>query len=192
MERDRDIFEDALRFAIDAHAGMVRKSAQSPYILHPLEVATIVGTMSADKELLAAAVLHDVVEDTPCTLADIEERFGQRVAALVAAETEDKRPELPASETWRLRKEESLAVLARSSREVKIIWLGDKLSNMRSFLRSYRERGAALWEHFNQKDPAQQAWYYSSIAEHTSELSDELAWQEYDRLVRIVFEEELA
>ena len=186
------VLEQALSFAIVCHEGMVRKSARTPYILHPLEVACIVGTMTRDEEVMAAAVLHDVVEDTPYTLDDIRERFGEHVAELVSAETENKRPDLPASSTWRIRKEESLEELAAASRDVKMIWLGDKLSNMRSFHRSYTERGSAMWEDFNQKDPLQQAWYYEQIAELTSELSDELAWQEYNTLMHIVFEKELS
>ena len=188
-----DVLEQAVQFAVEAHQGMVRKSAGMPYILHPLEVACIAGTMTNDREVLAAAVLHDVVEDTPHTLDEVRERFGERVAELVASESENKRPELPAADTWRIRKEESLAELEAHDRDVKIIWLSDKLSNMRSFYRSYLKQGPALWENFNMKDTAQQAWYYTTIAELTrEELGSTLAWQEYDRLTRLVFEEELA
>ena len=188
-----DVLEQAVQFAVDAHQGMIRKSAGMPYILHPLEVACIAGTMTTDREVLAAAVMHDVVEDTGHTLEEIRERFGECVADLVASESENKRPELPSSETWRIRKEESLAELEVSGREVQIIWLADKLSNMRSFYRSYLKHGKALWEKFNMKDTAQQAWYYDTIARLTrDELGETLAWKEYDWLTHIVFEEELA
>ena len=184
---ERSLFDRALHFAIDAHAGMARRSAGQPYILHPLEVAAIVSTMSTDEELLAAAVLHDTVEDTPTTIEDIEERFGARVAAFVSVDTEDKREDLPASETWRIRKEESLEVLASASRDEKILWLSDKLSNMRSFLCLHRAQGHAFWNGFNQKDPYQQAWYYRTIRDLLSELRGEAAWQEYAWLVEQVF-----
>ena len=187
-----ELFEDALRFATDAHAGMVRKAGFTPYILHPMEVASIASTMTGDVEVLAAALLHDVVEDTPHTADEIEALFGPRVAELVAAETENKRPGLPSKDTWRIRKEESLAELALADRDTKILWLADKLSNMRSFYRMYLDRGSSFWNAFNQNDPAQQAWYYCAIARLCSELSDELAWQEYDWLVRIVFAEVLS
>lgn len=185
------LFEDAMRFALEAHAGMVRKAAGTPYILHPMEVASIAATMTADIEVLSAAVLHDVVEDTPYTLADIEDRFGPRVAELVAAETENKREGLPPEQTWRIRKEESLVDLERSDRDAKILWVSDKLSNMRSFYRLFKEKGSALWDAFNQSDPAQQAWYYTNIVELCCELSDQAAWKELDQLVRFVFAEEL-
>jgi myo-inositol-1(or 4)-monophosphatase len=184
------LFEDAVVFAVQAHSGMTRKGDRSPYILHPLEAAAIVGTMTDDEEILAAAVLHDTVEDTPATLAEIEARFGPRVAALVAAETEDKRAGHPAAETWQARKAEALAVLEDTDDlAVKMLWLGDKLSNMRSFYRIYLQRGDALWQAFNQKDPKKQSWYYHTVALLLGELRDYPAWQEYDRLVNAVFGE---
>ena len=187
----QELFEDAVCFATNAHAGMVRKGGNTPYILHPMEVAAIAATMTDDLEVLMAALLHDVVEDTDHTLYEIERLFGRTVASLVASETEDKKRDLPPSESWRVRKEESLADLERSDRNVKILWLSDKLSNMRSFYRSYLVRGDALWEDFNQSDPSQQAWYYSSIARLCSELKEESAWQEYNQLVGVVFKKEL-
>ena len=186
------LFEDAMRFALEAHSGMVRKAAGTPYILHPMEVASIAATMTKDEEVLAAAVLHDVVEDTSHTLAEIEQRFGPRVAELVAAETENKREDLPPEDTWRIRKEESLVDLENSDRDAKILWVSDKLSNMRSFYRMFKRQGKAFWDAFHQNDPAQQAWYYANIVRLCSELSDQFAWIEFDQLVRFVFAEELS
>ena len=176
----------AIEFAAKAHDGMCRKKDNTPYILHPLEAATIVGTMTDDQDIISAALLHDVVEDTEIT---IEENFGCRVRALVESETEDKRAELPPEDTWRIRKEESLIELENcSDRAVKMLWLGDKLSNMRSFYRIWKREGLAMWQSFNQKDPEQQFWYYSTIAELTAPLKNSSAWQEYNELVKIVFE----
>lgn len=183
-----DVLERAIHFAVDAHRGAVRKLSAAPYILHPLEALTIAGKLTQDREVLAAMVLHDVVEDAGVTLDELEERFGSRVAALVAGETEDKRPGVPASETWRIRKEESLAKL-RASRDpaVKVMWMGDKLSNMRSIHAAWQSEGNALWREFHQRDPAQQAWYYRSVARALSELKDTPAWREYAGMVEEVF-----
>ena len=165
-----------------------KKNAGIPYLLHPMEAAVIVGTMTNDQEILAAALLHDVVEDTNTTIEEVRERFGDRVARLVASETENKREELPPGETWRIRKEESLEELRNSSKDVKMLWLGDKLSNMRSFYRSWDLEGANLWQAFNMKDSSLQYWYYSTIAELLRpELSDYPAWKEYYELVKRVF-----
>lgn len=184
------LFEEAIRFAVEKHSGQVRKLRGSPYILHPLEVASIVGTMSTDEELLCAAVLHDTVEDTDTTLEEIEEKFGRRVRLLVLTETEDKRADLPPAATWKLRKEEALAIVQHTKDiQVKMLWLGDKLSNMRSFYREYLRQGSALWNNMNQKDPAMQAWYYAGVLRALSELSGYEAYKEYKQLTMKVFED---
>ena len=178
----------AIEFAAQAHDGMERKKDKTPYILHPLEAAVIVGSMTADKDVIAAAVLHDVVEDTEITIDEIEESFGSRVRALVESETEDKRAELPPESTWQIRKEESLKELEMcGDTDVLMLWLGDKLSNMRSFYRIWKNEGDSMWQTFNQKDPLRQKWYYSRIAELTESLKGFSAWQEYNELVKIVF-----
>lgn len=98
------ILDKAIIFAVNAHRGQFRKGSDTPYILHPMEAAAIVGTMTADDEVLAAAVLHDTVEDTGTTTEQIREQFGERVAALVSAESENKREDQPAASTWKIRK----------------------------------------------------------------------------------------
>ena len=183
------LLDDAIIFAVKAHSGTVRKNSGVPYILHPLEAAVIAASLTGDEEVMAAAVLHDTVEDTEASAEDIRARFGARVAALVAAETEDKRPGQPAADTWRLRKEESLRELAEAEDPgVKILWLADKLSNMRGLYRSWQKDGSAIWERFNQNDPAEQAWYYRSVTKLLAELGKSEAWQELNDLVEKVFE----
>ena len=184
-----ELVSEAIAFAVKAHDGMRRKKSESPYILHPMEAAVIVGTMTDDQNLIAAAALHDVVEDAGITIEEIEERFGRRVRELVAAETEEKRADLPPASTWRIRKEESLAVL-KSTDDIGVlmVWLGDKLANMRSIYRDWKREGDAMWQRFNQKDAAQQAWYYRSIVTLTERLSDTSAWLEYKTLTELVFE----
>lgn len=183
-----DIFERAIVFAVNAHKGMVRKKTEIPYITHPMEAAAIVASMTTDREILAAAVLHDTVEDTPTTLEDIREAFGERVAQLVAGESENKRPDLPAAETWKLRKEETVAHLkATKDPAEKMLVIGDKLSNLRALDRDYRTLGERVWERFNVKDRELHHWYYASIAEVTCELADTPAWQELNALVKKVF-----
>ncbi len=181
--------ERAIIFAIQAHHGMRRKKENIPYIIHPLEVVTILAGMTDDEEVLSAAVLHDTVEDTKTTLEEIEENFGPRVRDLVKSETEDKRKGLPASQTWFIRKKESLDFL-RDTEDigVKMLWLSDKLANIRSLHRLWRKEGNAMWKGFNQEDPVRQAWYYRSIADMVKELQEFDAWKEYKYLVDMMFE----
>ena len=183
-----ELVSEAIIFAVNAHDGMRRKKSETPYILHPMEAAVIVSTMTSDQNLIAAAALHDVVEDADITIEEIEERFGKRVRELVGAETEDKRADLPPAETWRIRKEESLAVLKNTDDiGVLMVWLGDKLANMRAIYRDFKVEGEKMWQRFNQKDVSEQAWYYRSIVKFTERLSKESAWIEYKALTELVF-----
>ena len=183
------ILDEAIRFATDAHAGMIRKASPHPYILHPMEAAVIVGSMTNDPAVLCAALLHDVVEDAGVTPDEIRSRFGERVAELVLSETECKREELPAADTWTIRKEESIALLrASNDPHVKMLYLGDKLSNLRSISRGVQQEGSSFWQKFNQTDPERHHWYYREIAAATQELSSFAPWQEFDSLIRALFE----
>ena len=122
------------------------------------------------------------------SIDEIEERFGKRVRELVESETEDKRADLPPASTWRIRKEESLAVLKNTDDlAVLMVWLGDKLANMRSIYRDFKVEGNAMWQRFHQKDVTEQAWYYRSIANLTERLSNTSAWLEYKTLTELVF-----
>ena len=183
-----ELVSEAIIFAVKAHDGMRRKKSEAPYILHPMEAAVIVGTMSDDQNLIAAAALHDVVEDAGVTIEEVEERFGKRVRELVASETEDKRADLPPTDTWRIRKEESLTVLKNTEdMGVLMVWMGDKLANMRAIYHTWKVEGDAMWEKFNQKNVSEQAWYYRSILRLTERLSDTSAWLEYKALTELVF-----
>ena len=184
----KDIAGEALVFAAKAHDGMRRRKSDAPYILHPMEVGAIIGTMTDDQEVIAAGLLHDVVEDAGISIEEIGEKFGERVMNLVASETENKREELPPEETWWIRKEETLENL-RTTDDIAVLmlWIGDKLSNIRAIYRDYLSEGDAVWNKFHQSDMSVQAWYYRSIMKYTERLSDTLAWIEYKTLVEKIF-----
>ena len=168
---------------------MLRKKENTPYIIHPLEVVTILAGLTNDEDVLCAAALHDTVEDTDTTIEEIEALFGHRVMELVKSETEDKRADLPPSQTWQLRKTESLEELRNTKDiQIKMLWLSDKLANMRSLHRLWVREGNRMWMGFNQENPVLQAWYYRSIADLVSELQDTDAWKEYNYYVDTIFE----
>lgn len=182
------IFNQAIKFATDAHEGQLRKGTQIPYILHPLETAAIVGTLTVDDEIIAAAVLHDVIEDTDTTVEQLKEQFGERVAALVKSESENKREYLPAESTWKIRKQETLDHLKNASADVKMIALGDKLSNMRAIYRDYSVSGDKLWQKFNCKNKDEQCWYYEGILKLLKDnFKNTAAFTEYEALISKVF-----
>jgi (p)ppGpp synthase/HD superfamily hydrolase len=120
-------------YAAEKHAKQRRKGpAEIPYVNHLLEVAHLISENSdpADTNLIVAALLHDVVEDTPTPLAEVEQRFGSDVASLVAEVTDDK--SLPKEK----RKALQVQNAPRKSARAQMIKLADKISNLRSILSS--------------------------------------------------------
>lgn len=184
-----DVISKAVMFAIAAHSGQFRKDGKTPAMVHAMEAAVIASTLTSDPEIMAAAFLHDTVEDTDVVPEQIEKMFGSRIAKLVASETENKRREMSSKDSWQIRKEESINELHEATDiNIRILWLSDKLSNMRSFYRSYRKQGSAFWNSFNQSDPVKQEWYYREIEKELEPLKDTAAYEEYVALLNKVFE----
>ena len=184
---DTRLLDRAILFAVRAHAGTERRGKGFPYIVHPLEAVAIVATMTPDQELLAAAALHDTVEDTDVTVEQLRAEFGERVAHLVAEESDSFEPGVSEAESWRARKQAAIDRLARASREAKMVALGDKLSNMRAIARDYAEQGDSFWSLFHESNPAAHEWHYRGLADSLRELSDTAAFQEFERLINQVF-----
>ena len=189
MEKKFCLLDEAIIYATNAHAGVNRKGKGIPYIIHPLEVMTIVASVTDNQDVLAAAVLHDTMEDAGVKKDTLQLLFGERVANLVASESENKREKLAAESTWKTRKEETLERLQKDKdRDVKLICLGDKLANMREISRDYAVLKDRLWERFNQKDKSQHCWYYSSIYTILkSKLGNISPIREYGSLLKEVF-----
>lgn len=181
------VLDKALIYAVKAHAGAVRKGGNTPYIVHPIEVAAMAARMTDDLEVIAAAALHDVIEDTSVTAEELESEFGARVVKLVLADSEDKRADRPAAETWEIRKRETLDLIESMSREEQIVVLADKLSNLRSINDDYSKIGDEVWNRFNQKDRKKHAWYYSGVAERLDKLKGTNAFKDYEELLFEVF-----
>ena len=177
-------FDKAVKFAVEAHQGTERRGKGYPYIIHPMEAASIVASITNDQEMLAAAILHDTVEDTDVTLEQIREYFGERVAELVQHETAP----LDKSLTWLEKKTAQINQLADASYDSKVVALGDKLSNMRGIAWDYRKMGDEVWKLFHAPNGKTDVeWYYRSLGKALSELSDALAYQEYVGLLEVVF-----
>lgn len=183
---DTSLLDRAIIFAVHAHQGVERKGKGFPYVVHPLEAMSIVATMTNDQELLAAAVLHDVIEDTDTTAYELQREFGERVARLVEAESDIQVEGLKA-DSWHQRKQAALDRLMIAPRDVKVVALGDKLSNIRAIARDYTALGDAFWNRFNVKNPADHAWRYRGLVNALSELSGTEAYEEFRMLVEKVF-----
>ncbi len=179
------MIDRAIEFATRAHDGQFRKGTARPYITHPLEVGKIVATMTQDEEVISAAILHDTIEDCEEVTAEIlRKEFGERVAGFVEGESEDK------SKTWMERKSETIRRLSSDPREIQMIGLADKLSNMRDIDRDYPKCGENLWNRFRMKDKEIIGWYYKGVRDALQkDFADVPAFKEYCDLIRKNFEE---
>lgn len=184
---DTQLLDRAIVFAVRAHAGTERRGKGFPYIVHPLEAVEIVATMTTDQELLAAAALHDTVEDTDVTVEQLRAEFGDRIAALVASESDIVVDGASEEQSWHARKQAAIDRLARASHDAKMVALGDKLSNMRAIARDYATQGDKLWNLFHAKDPKDHEWHYRGLADALRELKDTFAFQEFEQLINQVF-----
>lgn len=184
---DTELFDKAAIFAVKAHANTERRGKGFPYIIHPMEAASIVATITRDPEILAAAVLHDVVEDTDVTVDEVRAEFGDRIAQIVDSES-DKFPEgMSEEDSWQGRKQMAIDRLAEASEECKIVAMGDKLSNMRAIARDYAAVGDELWNIFHVKDKAMHEWHYRGLAESLKPLENTSAYKEFVELIDTVF-----
>ncbi len=135
---------DALAKASEAHAGQIRNgSGGMPYIEHPVAVAALLAEHGFDDDVLAAALLHDVVEDSETTVAQLHERFGEPVAGLVAALSDDE-----SIADYRARKDEHRARVLAAGTEAQAIYGADKLTNVRALRGAYAEQGEEVAEEF--------------------------------------------
>lgn len=175
------MIEKAARFAAKAHEGAVRKGSNLPYIVHPMEVAMIVSLMTDDPEVIAAAYLHDVIEDAGITYEELKDLFGNRVAGLVCSESEDK------TKTWKERKQATIDHIGRAVWEEKVIAFADKLSNLRSTTKDYLIIGDEIWQKFHEKDKRMHAWYYGRMKEAFQEFKGHPFYEEYCLLWDYVF-----
>ena len=181
------VVDEAVKFADEAHHNQKRNGHDIPYIVHPLEAMAIVATMSEDAELLAAAVMHDVIEDTIYTYEDIEKRFNKQIADIVQAESDITVFDSDALTNWLARKKVAIEKLKNAPIEVQIVALGDKLSNMRAMYRDYQVVGDALWNRFHVKDFEMHKWRYNELVKAFDKVTDFIAYKEFAYLVNAVF-----
>ena len=185
---DSSFLDRAITFAVRAHQNTERRGKGFPYIVHPLEALAITATMTNDQEILAAAVLHDVVEDTDFTLDDLRREFGEKVAFLVDKESDAPVEGISEAESWRMRKQAAIDRLAAAPYEAKMVAMGDKLSNMRAIARDYDELGDKLWERFHAPGGrADHEWHYRGLAQSLSDLAGTAAFTEFEAHIEHVF-----
>ena len=153
------LVDRAIAVSAEAHIKQYRKGTDTPYIAHPYAVGLILAREGFNDEVVAAGILHDVLEDTDLTAAYLESEFNERIAALVLACSESER-----SARWEVRKQGTLDKLAGQPLEVRAITCADKLHNLRSTVLEHEQIGERVWERFA-RGRDKQAWYYRGLAE---------------------------
>lgn len=138
----------AILVAIEAHGNQLRKSDGSPYIHHPVQVGLILARHNYPAHVIAAGILHDVVEDTEVSGEDLQMMFGSEVAGLVIDVTEPSK-RLP----WKERKRVYLEHLRLAPLDAVAISAADRIHNKASFIQGYKEQGESLFSRFHADFP---------------------------------------
>jgi (p)ppGpp synthase/HD superfamily hydrolase len=141
----------ALEFAAAQHAGQRRDADQAPFILHPLEVAQLLRGRDYPDHVVAAGVLHDLLEDTDVSLMELRERFGERVAGLVSAVSEP-----PGGGDYAERKARLREAVAHANADAAAVYAADKVAKV-------RELRLALVRRDMEADPEKLAHYWASL-----------------------------
>jgi (p)ppGpp synthase/HD superfamily hydrolase len=153
------LIDRAIGVAARAHQGQYRKAGDVPYIAHPVAVAMILQEMGCDAAVVAAGLLHDVVEDSDVSLAELRRLFGDEIADIVACVTEP-----PQTMRWEKRKEQMIERLRQAPLPAKLVAAADKYHNLSHTLHNQQKRGTAVWARFG-RGQEQQAWYYRQVTE---------------------------
>ncbi len=173
----------AIQVALEAHKKQLRKGTKIPYITHPLSVGIILAKAGFSDDVIAAGILHDTVEDTPVTLNDLREKFGEEVAEIV-----DRVSEPDKSLSWEERKQHALDSLNETSEAVRFVTLADKLDNIRAIAGDYKTEGDGIWKRFKRGRESQK-WYYRCLlnALHDGPFDDAYSFL-YNQLAQTVTE----
>ena len=176
----------ALEYAAFYHKKEVRKGTKTPYIVHPVEVAMILKESSLEEEIIAAGMLHDILEDTGVTPDKLRAEFGEEILRLVLGASEEL--EDREGTGWKKRKEHTIEFLKEEADfKVKAIACADKLSNARSTLRDLEtEDPEEFWSRFN-AGKEEQKWYYQSLVESLDELDGMNMYNEFKEVVDRLF-----
>lgn len=142
--RSSPLVRKALAFAAERHAGQLRKGDGKPFIVHPIAVGRILSVANMPEKVIAAGLLHDVLEDTPTRPAELVRLFGKEVASLVKEVTEP-----PKRHSWEYRKRAYLRHMKKASRGALAISCADKLHNTAALLAAYRREGPVVFERFS-------------------------------------------
>lgn len=151
------LVEEALRFSSIRHGGQHRKGSSIPYLSHPFSVALLLETDHQPPTVVAAGLLHDLIEDTKTEPQEILTRFGPDVLRLVLAVSEKNR-----DQTWEQRKQMTLEHISSLQFDEVALLVADKLHNLRSIRYDLEMEGMTVWQRFK-RPMRDQSWYYHQL-----------------------------
>ncbi len=159
-------YADAVGYACEVHAQQARKGTPVPYAAHLIGVSSLVLEAGGDEDLAIAALLHDAAEDHggEGRLADIDRRFGERVARIVRACSDSLEPEGAEKDDWETRKRHHLGLLADASDDTMVVWMADKVHNGRAIVTDLESSGSDVLSRFH-AGPDRILWYYEANLE---------------------------
>ncbi|MGB9680925.1 MAG: HD domain-containing protein, partial [Minisyncoccia bacterium] len=150
------IIEKAARIAVIAHGEQKRKGDNFPYIIHPVLVALKLAKYNFPDTVIAAALTHDVLEDTDFDEEKLKKELGDEVLEIVKAVTNDD------SLSWEEKKKKYIETVRKGSEGAKAVAVADKIHNLESLLIAYEEQGPELWKKFN-RGKEQKIWFESEV-----------------------------
>jgi (p)ppGpp synthase/HD superfamily hydrolase len=175
----KNIIGKALSIAVEAHRNQRRKGDNLPYIIHPVMVSVKLIKHDFQDEVIAAALTHDVLEDTDFPEEELRKELGDDVLEIVKTRSHDK--SLP----WEEKKKRYVEAVRRGSESVKAVAVADKIHNMDSFLIAYEEQGPDLWKKFN-RGRDEKIWFEKEMLRMFKETWQHPLIAEYEYLLKKV------
>ena len=172
----KTLLEKAVRIAVIQHREQLRKGDGLPYIIHPVMVALKLAKLNYPDEVIAAALVHDVLEDTDMTEEDLRSELGDEVVNMVLSVTNDDSLE------WIEKKKKYVETVRTGNEGAKAVALSDKIHNLESLLIGHSEHGSDFWSHFNE-GKENKVWFESEVLKMLRETWDHPMLDEYEQLI---------
>ncbi len=180
-----NVVEKSLKFAVLAHKNQVRKAErEKPYIVHPIDVANILKEYGCSDNIIAAGLLHDILEDTLYDFEFIKKEFGEEIANLVNAATEQNK-----DSSWEERKKATIDKIKNMTLEEKLVLCADKISNLEDMYILFNIKGKKDFSSFKRSEQKQK-WYYDNLYNSFTFKDNHEIFDRLKSLINKVFNED--
>jgi (p)ppGpp synthase/HD superfamily hydrolase len=174
-----DLIEKAHKIMLSAHGQQTRKTDGSPYVIHPLMVAKKLARLDFSDAVIAAAMVHDVLEDTEVDEKTLRQELGDEVVNIILPLSEDKKLE------WEDRKQKYISDVKNASSSTKAVSIADKIHNLESIIATHKTMGPDIWTKFN-RGKEQKMWFEREMLKAFQESWEHPMIDEYEKLLKQV------